>query len=198
VASFFSKAKVLRNNRTLGKTQAVFKGIKLARKDIILLLDADLVGLSVENITALVEPLLQKKADLTISYRAAQPFFNKFIIWAQPFVSGERCFYKKEFLKIKDLKRAKDFELEMLCNKYFLDRKKRIAVVPLQKVRDFFKYEKYPFFKGLIADFKMCFSLIKNIGIKEILRQTFLISVRFQLIKIFRSLDSRTYSILNL
>lgn len=184
VARSFSKVKVIRNQRNLGKTQAVLKGAKAAQREIILLLDADIANLKTEGVEAMIVPVLEDRADMTISYRMGQPFFNKYIIWAQPFVSGERCLHKGDFLKIEGLNRAEGFELEVLCNHDYLKKKRRIVIVTLEDVCDPFKYQKYSFVQGWTRDLTMCFNLVTRFGLMEIFKQMFLICLRFQVIRL--------------
>ncbi len=60
------KARVIELERNQGKTNAVLTGVKNTDADIILMLDADLIGLSYEHIMNLLQPILDKKADMTI------------------------------------------------------------------------------------------------------------------------------------
>ena len=55
------KARVIELERNQGKTNAVLTGVKNTDADIILMLDADLIGLSYEHIMNLLQPVLDKK-----------------------------------------------------------------------------------------------------------------------------------------
>jgi len=57
-----------------GKTQSVLTGVHHARNDLVMLIDADLIGLSQEAITNLILPVTQGIAEITISLR--QKFTN--------------------------------------------------------------------------------------------------------------------------
>lgn len=65
----FSKAKVIRHKKNLGKGAALETGIKNAGKaDILLFLDADLIGLTDYHLKNLVDPILENEAEMTIGY----------------------------------------------------------------------------------------------------------------------------------
>src|SRR5258708_2170024 len=46
-----------------GKSHAVMLGLKAAQNDLVLMLDADLVGLEQKDLDALIEPIISGKAD---------------------------------------------------------------------------------------------------------------------------------------
>ena len=75
-----------------GKTAALARGWAEAAGDLILLVDADLVGLSPENLTALITPVLSGQADVSISLRANAPFPWRLI--GLDYISGERVLRK--------------------------------------------------------------------------------------------------------
>ena len=69
VASAFEKARVISFPVNKGKSLAVQAGILASESEYILFLDADLEGLTLENITELIEPILLGNADVTMSLR---------------------------------------------------------------------------------------------------------------------------------
>lgn len=73
-----------------GKSYAVAEGIAVATGSHLLMLDADLVGLNDDDITALIRPVMQHQADVTISLRRNSPWVWRFI--GLDYISGERVF----------------------------------------------------------------------------------------------------------
>jgi glycosyltransferase involved in cell wall biosynthesis len=67
--------KVIELKNNLGKGGAIIKGLKYAKGEIILLVDADLRGLNKENLEKLIKPVLENKADMTIGCNI--PFVKK-------------------------------------------------------------------------------------------------------------------------
>ena len=62
--------KLLENEKNIGKTASCKKGLAKAKNDVILFLDADLIGLTDQNIYDLVNPVLNGYADWTLSLRS--------------------------------------------------------------------------------------------------------------------------------
>ncbi|HHY03766.1 MAG TPA: glycosyltransferase family 2 protein, partial [Thermoanaerobacterales bacterium] len=48
-----------------GKSNAVLKGVSSTKADIILMLDADLIGLTREHVISLTEPIINDNVDMT-------------------------------------------------------------------------------------------------------------------------------------
>jgi glycosyltransferase involved in cell wall biosynthesis len=59
-------AKVIELSTNMGKGAAVKAGLENCQGDIIILLDADLVGLNAEHVNKLLEPVIEGSADMTI------------------------------------------------------------------------------------------------------------------------------------
>ena len=95
------KIKVVNLPKNRGKGYAVAQGIKRARYDYLLFLDADLINLQSYYLSSLSWPVLNDQADMTI---AAPSFYSPYYLsWP---LSGQRCL-KKIFLVRKQLKKWK-------------------------------------------------------------------------------------------
>ncbi len=138
------KLHYIRFDKNKGKSYAMVAGVENASGDIIVFVDADLVGLRCEHIEKLVSPLLANKADMVIgrrSYEAALKIdITKPIdVW----LGGERACYKKDILPILDAVRESKFGIETLLNLYFKSKNKTIKIVDLDGLIHLKKYEKY-------------------------------------------------------
>ena len=76
-----------------GKSYAVAEGIAAATGSHLLMLDADLVGLSYDDITALIRPVMAHQAEVSISLRRNSPWIWRFI--GLDYISGERVFARE-------------------------------------------------------------------------------------------------------
>ncbi len=182
--------KVIVNKENLGKTPSMVKGALAAKNDIIVFLDADLIGLKPYHISKLIRPVIQERADISVSYLRGNPFFNRFIILTQPSFTGQRCMRKDDFFAIENLYSAGGYEFEIMCNNHFLENNMRIAVVPIEAF-DQFKYKKTNFFDGWQNDLKQTRDLLFGFGFDGI-KPVWDISVRFQ----FKRLRSRNDTII--
>ena len=73
VAAQFRQVHLFIKPNNQGKSGAVCDGVRTSRGSIILLLDADLTGLSHEHLTDLILPVAEGSADFSISLRGNAP-----------------------------------------------------------------------------------------------------------------------------
>lgn len=117
-----------------GKGFAVATGIRQAKGEIILLVDADVLNLSESMIEKLILPLQKRAVDGIIAY--PDNIIDKIFI---PFV-GERGYYKKDLLPHLKHFEKKGYGLELYLNYIFAERK--IAIVRLENFRKPMKHKK--------------------------------------------------------
>jgi glycosyltransferase involved in cell wall biosynthesis len=83
--------KLIRHIANQGKGQALMTGFQASTAPVLLLLDADLINLTVQHLEALVQPVLSREADI------AMGLFQRGNIWTDishrfmPWLSGQRC-----------------------------------------------------------------------------------------------------------
>jgi len=145
-----------------GKTWAVYEGIERASGEIIVLLDADLVNFKHKFVQMLATPLENNAADLTILKRDGKDLFIWRILKLTPATTGERAFYKRDFLKI-GIPKESAFFLELLINQYYLENKKRIEILPVY-LKNTFKYQKYGR-KGIFYDIQVVSDFVVKFGV---------------------------------
>nr|HPL52782.1 glycosyltransferase family 2 protein [Bacillota bacterium] len=84
-------AEVIELNENIGKGGAIKAGINKCKTEIILFLDADLIGLTEKHILSLIEPVIENDADMTIGIfkngRIATDLAQK----VSPYLSGQRA-----------------------------------------------------------------------------------------------------------
>lgn len=90
-------ARVIEFDENHGKTNAVLTGVKNTDADIILMLDADLIGLKEEHITSLLQPVIDNKADMTIGIFDSGRGVTDFAQKIAPFLSGQRAICRTFF-----------------------------------------------------------------------------------------------------
>lgn len=85
------RIQLIRNDRNRGKGQSVFNAWEYCSTSHILMLDADLSGLTTEHIHQLCAPVLENKADMTLGLFKGGHFATDFSHWAAPWLTGQRC-----------------------------------------------------------------------------------------------------------
>ncbi|SHM50067.1 Glycosyl transferase family 2 [Caldanaerovirga acetigignens] len=142
-----------------GKVGAVMCGIKSTNANVILLLDADLVGLKKEHVYDLLLPVLKGESDMTIGVfkngRGATDLAQKIA----PFLSGQRAVQRWVFDKLKDYE-VKDYGLEMALTIIAKKENLRIKTVVLNELTHVMKEEKRGFIIGVASRIKMYWDIL--------------------------------------
>jgi len=153
-------AKIITNKVCQGKTLSIKEGLKAAKNEVVVLLDADLKGLTHKNIDDLARPVLDKKVDFTLSIRGNSSMIYK--IFHMDFVSGERAIRKSIMSDPEIWSKPKiGYGLEVLMNNSFLTRKKRFISVYLPNLYATPKSEKMSYWRGYLADLTMVFNIFR-------------------------------------
>lgn len=130
-------------NKNMGKSYGMAKGVELAKGDVILFIDADLVGFESKHIEQLVLPLIYGEADMVIG----QPYPNEMRRRLNPLrplelLAGERALYKKDILPIVDKIRTSKYGIETLMVLYYKSQGKRVKIEYLWGVTHLLKFQK--------------------------------------------------------
>ncbi|HXQ14911.1 MAG TPA: glycosyltransferase family 2 protein [Caulobacteraceae bacterium] len=146
--------RVLTHTPNRGKTYALSRGIAAARYDHLMLLDADLAGITAADIDALAAPVMRGEAEVSISLRS-----NSLWVYRQlglDFVSGERV-VPKWLLKsaVTAMQKLPRWGGEVFMNEIFIRQGCRIAVVRWRRVLNIRKYQKVGAWRGALAEAKM-------------------------------------------
>lgn len=152
IARGFAGVTVLSMPRNGGKSAAVMAGIAAARGEMVMLIDADLEGLTPAHITRLAAPVRRHRAEVSISLRQNAPTFWHLI--ALDYISGERVF-PRSVLEDLQMSGLPGFGLEVRMNRVWLERHYRIAVVRWRGVGSPTKGRKSSWHEGLKADWRM-------------------------------------------
>jgi glycosyltransferase involved in cell wall biosynthesis len=162
----------LQNNPNRGKSYSVMRGISKARNKLLLFLDADLLGITSQDITNLILPIKNGEADVSISLRKNAPAHFRWI--GIDFISGERVMKKSLFKDYKKLKDYPGFAIESdYINKKIIEKKLKIKVVRWEDVESPYPGDKFGFIKGNIRLTKMFFTIVNRIGFFGCIKQIF-------------------------
>jgi glycosyltransferase involved in cell wall biosynthesis len=144
-----------------GKSKALATGIARAKGGFLLFLDADLMGITSDNVTALVEPVLAGRADISVSLRKNAPRLYRWI--GLDFISGERVLPKSLVEnRLPEIAALRNFQFETYLNKIIIGGRLRLAVVRWDNVASPYKYSKRGFFAGLEGDILMFLDIFKT------------------------------------
>lgn len=160
VARQFKSVQVIDLPENRGKGAALKAGMEQTTAEIALFLDADLIGLTEEHINALLEPVLDNRAPMSLGVfergRVATDLAQK----VAPYLTGQRALRRTLFEDISDPDLTR-FGVEMALHRYVEERDIPAALVSLPDLSHLMKEEKLGLWKGLAARGKMYWEIIK-------------------------------------
>jgi glycosyltransferase involved in cell wall biosynthesis len=163
--------RVIRYAANRGKTYALSEGIAAARNGLIMLLDADLTGLTAENLDALAKPVLACEAEVSISLRRNSLALYRFL--GMDFVSGERVIPKSLLVHaLFEMKQLPRWGGEVFMNRLIVAGKLRVAVVRWANVSNVRKCEKVGVWNGAMQDIRMIWDVLRVISPLQAVIQT--------------------------
>ncbi|NIF23411.1 glycosyltransferase family 2 protein [Candidatus Pantoea multigeneris] len=166
------RVRVIQLKRNQGKSAAVAQGVAASHGSHILLLDADLVGLSTDDITALIYPVLHHSVDATISLRSNSPLLWRAI--GLDYISGERVFPRSLVAdRLKEMRQLPRFGLEVWLNSLWIELQLHVQVVGWSHVISPLKGRKMGWWRGIRADARMMCDIFRTISPRDALQQIY-------------------------
>lgn len=126
LALFGSQIKVINLPKNRGKGYAVAQGVKAAKFEILLFLDADLINFEPHLLSSIINPVIQQGVEMTIGVITPFKILHYPSFWQ---LSGQRYLPKKLILPHLKAIEPTRYGLELSLNRIF--EKRKIAVVPL-------------------------------------------------------------------
>lgn len=164
VVSKFKNVRLIVHEINKGKSAAINTGFKASQGEFVFFLDADLVGLDQGNISSIIEPIIEGKADVGISLRKNAPRLWHMI--GIDYISGERVF-KKSILEnhIDEILTIPRFGLEVFLNRLIIKNGNKIKIVQWNNVESPYKYNKQGWYKGIKGDIFMMIDIFRTVTI---------------------------------
>ena len=162
-------ARVISLPENQGKGAAILKGLQSVEADIILMLDADLIGLTGEHIRKLLQPLIDDRADMAVGVFNEGRGLTDLAQFFTPNLSGQRAIKADVLAEINDLDKE-GFGIELTLNKYVKDNG-RLEFVNLPELTHVMKEEKMGLIKGVKARLAMYWDIVKTIFFRIIRKQ---------------------------
>jgi glycosyltransferase involved in cell wall biosynthesis len=141
-------ATVLKLGKNLGKGGAVFEGATRLRTDIVLLIDADLTGLTTQHLKNLAQPVLEKRAEMTRGVFTGGRWATTAAQQLTPVLNGQRAIVRENLLAVPGLRESR-FGIEVAITEHAKRCAWRTTDVALPNVSQVMKEEKRGFWQGL-------------------------------------------------
>ena len=145
-ASLDPRVTVIRHESNLGKGQAIMTGSRAAHTQFLLFLDADLHRIYPEHIEALVFPVIQDQADMTVGIFQGGGLIADLSHRATPWLSGQRCL-RAELLNDTSPEAADGYGIETALTIAARRNIRRVTEVRLRGVL----HSPYKFQRGLLG-----------------------------------------------
>ena len=153
--------KVVALEENVGKGGAMKVGADQTSCDVLLFVDADLVGLGAKHIEALVEPVLSDKTAMSIGVFSEGRVSTDLAQKLAPALSGQRAVTKAFFDSVPKLEKSR-FGVEMSLKHHAERQGVEVVKVPLPFLSQVTKEEKRGLLLGLQARMEMYRDIVKS------------------------------------
>jgi len=157
-------AQVIELSENIGKGGAMMAGVERAHSDIILFLDADLIGLTPAHVKSMIDPVIRGEVEMSIGIFEKGRLATDLAQIVAPYLSGQRALRKDLLKAIEDIEDC-GFGVEVALTKYAHDHHIKMKEVELFGMTHIMKEEKMGLTKGLAARMKMYWEIAKTLGI---------------------------------
>jgi len=162
VARQFAAVRVLELPENRGKGAAMRFGGLATDADLLLFLDADLIGLRPEHVTDLLQPVLAGEAEMTVGVFRGGRLATDLSHFLVSYISGQRALARDLFLSIPGITTSRS-GVETAITKYVKARGHRVRNVAMNRVTHPMKEEKLGTIPGLKARLKMYWEIARSL-----------------------------------
>jgi len=143
-----------------GKAAAMLKGVENTDAEILVFVDADLVGLTPELVDSLIRPIIEDQAEVTMGLFQDGKFSTDLAQMIFPFLTGQRAM-KRSVWEGARVKKNSQYGVEVYLTKYMAKQNLRAENILLKGCTQLFKEQKGQAFEGFGRRLKMTFDIVK-------------------------------------
>ena len=147
-------AEVLRLDENVGKGGALAAGARARDEAVVVLLDADLTGLTTRHVRALVRPVLEGRADMSRGVFVGGRWATALAQRMLPVLNGQRALLREGLLDVPGLDDSR-YGVEVAISDHAKAQGWRTLDVPLPGVSQVVKEEKRGFVRGVLVRLRM-------------------------------------------
>ncbi|WP_416139577.1 glycosyltransferase family 2 protein [Halomonas sp. HK25] len=152
-------ATVIRLDKNSGKAAAMDAGIRAAKHNIILFLDADVTGYTEQMLTRIANPVIDGKFEMYVGVRARETIWLNRLLRFFPIISGERAVTRRLWDSIP-IKNRKGFKIEIALNHASKQFKRGMGFELITGTRHHIKERKYGLLLGFWRRVKMVAEIV--------------------------------------
>ena len=132
-AAIDKRIRIYQHETNKGKGEAIFTGARLARTPYLMFLDADLINLKPRNINALIRPVQNGDADMTLGLFLGGKISTDIPHWVNPPLTGQRCL-RAELIRYVSVEAAQGYGIEIAITIAAFKEHYRVKYVALKGV----------------------------------------------------------------
>lgn len=151
---------VIELEENMGKGGAMKAGFDSTDAEIVLFLDADLIGLTASHVHSLLMPVMTGEADMTLGIFGGGRMVTDLAQKVAPYLSGQRAVRRSLLEEISGMDIAR-FGVEVALTRQIEAKGTRVKEVVLPDMSHVMKEEKMGIVKGLAARIKMYWEIVK-------------------------------------
>jgi glycosyltransferase involved in cell wall biosynthesis len=159
-------AKVIDLPENIGKGGAMMVGVNNTEAEVILFLDADLIGLTINHVNDLLLPVLNGEVEMTVGVFEHGRLATDLAQVIAPYLSGQRALKRTLLMQMSNLDVTR-FGVEAALTRFAKDQGMKVKKVLLPDMSHVMKEEKLGLVKGFAARMKMYWEIAKNAKKKE-------------------------------
>lgn len=175
IRAYWPQVTLVRLPYNQGKAAAIREGVRLAKNETILLMDADLQSINKAEVEKAIQAIARHNLDMLILRRINAPWFVKFDR-GDTLLSGERLVKKKDLVHILN-QEVNHYQVELAINLYMQKHKRRVRWMPWSATNTY-KAKKIGLVKGYQKEFKMFTDIVMYAGLKNIIKQITLFATK--------------------
>lgn len=144
----------------IGKGGALQRGIDNASGDILVFLDADLIGLTTKHLEDMMQPVLLNRVEMVIGIFDSGRLTTDLAQVFAPYLSGQRVLKRSVIQGLDNLEMTR-FGVEIALTIYAKTNQIPCQEVKLSQMSHVMKEEKLGFFPGVLYRLKMYWEIVK-------------------------------------
>lgn len=143
-----------------GKGGAMKAGVEKAAGEIIVFLDADLMGLTVEHLRKLILPVVTDEAEMSIGIFSQGRLATDMAQFVAPYLSGQRVLKRSLMDGLNDMELTR-FGIEVALTRYAKANHLPCKEVEMENMSHVMKEEKLGFLRGFSYRLRMYWEILK-------------------------------------